>query len=207
LQPIRYPTGRRSEKIADVSGQSYAGDIGTLYRWNDEITFAAVAANLGPALKIVDAKDPLPTAYRIGAYDQFMQNWNASADVVYRAAGLASVSGGLDWTYRGILTLRGGLDSSRSNGLSILGVISAGVGIHLFGQEFNYAWVPYSDLGNAQYFSLDVHFGGRSSDSDEKPRLRQVRKSWYSSGDDDDDADFKNLKNILSDDEKEKLPK
>jgi hypothetical protein len=37
--------------------------------------------------------------------------------------------------------------------------VAAGVGLRLWGQDFDYAWVPFGDLGTTQYFSLVLRFG------------------------------------------------
>ena len=189
-----------TEAISDASAAAFAGDVGTLYKITDEITLGAVAANLGPSIKFVSESDSLPAVFRTGIYDQFAPDWDTSADVVYRRTGLLSVDAGLQWSYGGILALRVGADSSHVNGLSAVSALSAGVGIHVFGQEFNYAWLPYSDLGNAQYFSLDLRFGGPSEA--QKPHMREAKKEQAST-----DSEYKNLNDMLSDDEKKALPK
>lgn len=194
-----------TESISDASGRAYAGDIGTLYRVNDEITVGAVAANLGSSIKLVSESDSLPTAFRAGATDEFLPDWDASADVVYRQTGLFSGDAGLEWKYLGFLALRVGVDTSHENGLSTLSAFTAGLGIHLFGQEFNYAWVPYSDLGNAQYFSFDFRFGGPPEA--EKPHLKEASSNSASAADDDTSIEYKNLNDMLSDTEKKALPK
>jgi len=195
-----------TESISDASADAFAADIGTLYKVNDAITVGAVAANLGPAIKLVSESDPLPTAFRAGAYYQFGYDWGVSSDIVYRKTGLFSADAGLEWKYLGILALRAGVDSSHVNGLSALSAFSAGVGIHLFGQEFNYAWVPYSDLGNAQYFSLDFRFGGPPDE--EKPHLKETRNNPppTPSEKNSSDSEYRYLNDMLSDTEKKAIP-
>jgi hypothetical protein len=182
-----------TEDIADASARAIAGDAGTLYKLNDRITLGVVLANLGTAIKFVDASDPLPLAFRAGAYVRVLPALDVSAEAVLRRTGLASGSAGVQWRYGQVLTLRAGLDSSHTNGLSAVSAFRAGVGIRVFGQEFAYAWVPYSDLGNAHYFSLDFRFGGSpeadnpsvikatSADSSDDPLFQQLNAD-YSKG-------------------------
>jgi hypothetical protein len=88
-----------------------------------------------------------------------------------------------------------------------MGALSAGVGIHLFGQEFNYAWVPYSNLGSAQYFSLDFRFGGPPEE--QKPHIEAPKKhaSYSHSDDDEPSADYQNLRDLFTSDEDKAVPK
>ena len=45
-------------------------------------------------------------------------------------------------------------------GLNALAGFSTGIGFQVWGQELAYAWVPYGELGNAQYLSFVMRFGG-----------------------------------------------
>ena len=47
--------------------------------------------------------------------------------------------------------------------MSPLAGFSTGLGLHVWGQEFAYAWTPYGDLGDTQYFSLLIHFGAQEA--------------------------------------------
>ncbi len=129
-----------TESIADTSARAYAGDVGTL--------------------KFVNESDPLPLAYRMGAFVQILPYLDVSAEAVYRKTGYLSGSAGLQGTYGSILSLRVGLNSAHKDAMPVTSLLTAGIGLHLWGQEFSYAWVPYGDLGAAHYFSLDFRFGG-----------------------------------------------
>jgi hypothetical protein len=58
-----------------------------------------------------------------------------------------------------MVSLRVGYRTDTLKGLSPLAGFSTGMGLHIWGQEFAYAWSPYGDLGDTQYFSLLIHFG------------------------------------------------
>jgi hypothetical protein len=157
-----------TESISDVSARSYAGDIGTLYRFNDRLSLAAVAANIGPPLTMVSESDPLPLSFRAGFLYKLMSSLDLSLEGVDRRGGPFSGSGGLEWNYDEILLLRFGMDSSHTQGLPGYSALTAGVGIRFWGQEFSLAWLPYGDLGNAFDFSLDLRFGGASHQEGKK---------------------------------------
>jgi len=176
-----------SESIDDTSAKSYAADLGLMYKVTDKINFGSALANLGPNIKFVDEGDPLPTAWRNGVFAQIFDDVDVSGEFVYRRIGRASFKAGVQGRYAKVLFLRMGLDTEHVKGLSGLSAITGGLGIHAYGQEFAYAWVPYSDLGSTHYFSLDFRFGGGKekqvtgiiqvdTDDDELPHQTQQKQ-------------------------------
>ena len=63
-----------------------------------------------------------------------------------------------------LIQLRTGYKTETTKGLSPLAGLTVGMGIHVFGQEFAYAWLPYGDLGDTQYFSMLIKFGAREEE-------------------------------------------
>lgn len=146
-------------KIADVGAQSYAADIGALYRYSDRLRLAAVAANLGSKLAFFDQADSLPQAFRLGAAYQATAAVSLSVEGVARA-GDPSARIGVEWK-AGLLALRAGYRSDVLRELSPMAGLTTGVGLEAWGQELEYAWVPVGALGSTQYFSLVFRFGQR----------------------------------------------
>lgn len=56
-----------SENLADIKGNGIAFDIGTLYQYTDELSFALVQNNIGPQLDFNGTKNPLPSSFKAGA--------------------------------------------------------------------------------------------------------------------------------------------
>jgi len=81
-----------------------------------------------------------------------------STEGVYRSQDLSSVHAGLEWRPVEVLALRAGYRSDLSRHLPGPSGLTMGVGLRLWRQEFDYAWVPVGDLGNVQYFSLLIRF-------------------------------------------------
>jgi hypothetical protein len=146
-------------KISDVSAHAYAFDAGTMYQATDRLRLAAVLANVGTKLTFIDQHDSLPSALRLGGVYKPVQNVNLSAEGVYAFAGLTSAHLGVEFMPTPFVALRTGFRSDTTKSLSALAGFSTGVGLHLWGQEFDYAWVPLGDLGSTQYFSLVLRFG------------------------------------------------
>jgi Type IX secretion system protein PorV len=146
-------------KISDVSAQAYAFDAGTLYQATDRLRLAAVVANVGTKLTFIDQHDSLPAALRLGGAYTPVQSLDLTAEGVYAFTGLTSAHLGVEFMPSPFVSLRTGFRSDTTKNLSALAGFSTGIGLHYWGQEFDYAWVPLGDLGNTQYFSLVLRFG------------------------------------------------
>ena len=57
------------------------------------------------------------------------------------------------------IALRVGYRTDTLKGLSDLAGFTTGIGVHVWGQELDYSWLPQGDLGNTQYISLILNFG------------------------------------------------
>jgi len=145
--------------IGDAGANAFATDMGALYKANDQLSLAAVAANLGGKLTFVSQADDLPTELRLGAAYSLMRKWIVSIETGYQTEGLFVVRGGVEWTPTPFLSLRVGYRTDTTDNLSALAGFTTGLGLHLWGQELDYAWLPLGDLGNTQYVSLTIRFG------------------------------------------------
>ena len=152
-------------QIADTSANAYAFDAGSLYKATDKISVAAVLANVGTKLKFIDQGDSLPAAFRLGGAYTPIQTLNLTAEGVFAFTGLASGHFGIEYLPTPLVALRTGFRTDTVSNLSALAGFSIGIGLHFWGQEFDYAWVPLGDLGSTQYFSLVLHFGAPKENS------------------------------------------
>jgi hypothetical protein len=146
-------------KIADTSAKAYGGDAGAMYQATDKLTLSATANNLGSKLTFTNQGDSLPTAYHLGAAFRLQHYLKSTIEGVYSQTGLLSGRMGLEWNPMEMISLRTGYKTDTTKGLSPLAGLTVGMGLRLFGQEFAYAWLPYGDLGDTQYFSLLIKFG------------------------------------------------
>jgi hypothetical protein len=153
-------TGKVVEaKISDVSAHAYAGDAGAFYKANEKLSLSAVVANVGSPLTFVNQKDSLPVNGRLGAAYRFVKQGLIAVEGVYPGSGQASLRTGVMWKPLEAVSIRAGYRTDTVKELSALAGFSTGVGLTLWGQELDYAWVPYGDLGDTQYFSLVIKFG------------------------------------------------
>ncbi len=152
------------EKIDVVSGNAFAFDFGARYRVNVErkVDLAVVARNLGTGLALGDGpKDPLPSAYVIGAAVEPVTDLKLELDAIqYRDNHpLVALGGEYTTSLMGALkgTLRAGFNNARDNIDGTKG-ITLGAGLSFPSLSFDFAWVPFGDLGNTFRYSLLVRF-------------------------------------------------
>jgi hypothetical protein len=158
--------------IQDVSASAYAADLGALYKANEKTQLAASVVNMGSKLKFLSEGDDLPMAFKLGGAYRPGSHYLLTAEGDYAKNGLASFHTGGEWRPLEAVSLRVGYKTDTLKGLSAIAGLTAGLGLHVWGQEFAYAWAPYGDLGDAQYFSLLIHFG---ADEEQKRNLIQYQ--------------------------------
>lgn len=150
-------------RLSDVSARTGAGDAGALYRVNAKVSLAAVAANLGGKLKFLGQSDDLPRSYRLGLHLAPLAQLSLVQETVYDNSELLSGRFAAEWRPLEAIAVRAGYRTDTARRLSALGGLTTGVGLNLWGQRFDYAWLPMGDLGSTQYFSVVLAFGsGRS---------------------------------------------
>ncbi len=146
-------------KLADVSALAYAADVGTMYEATDRLTLSATANNLGSKLRFTSQGDTLPLQFHLGGAYHWQKHCRATLEGVYSKTGLFSERVGAEWSPLEAISIRAGYRTDTTKELSPMAGLTAGIGIHVWSQELAYAWVPYGELGNTQYFSLVLQWG------------------------------------------------
>ena len=192
-----------SAKIDDVSANAYAADLAALYKVNDKIQLGSSLVNMGSKLKFISEGDSLPLAFKTGAAYQPNSHFLVSAEGVYEKNGLASFHTGGQWRPIEMVSLRAGFRTDTLKGLGPLAGFSTGLGLHVWGQEFAYAWTPYGDLGDTQYFSLLIHFGASEEARRNLIQYQDIKQhrtvKQGSGGKNDMEPEYQQLMQLLSD--------
>ena len=192
-------------KIDDVSANAYAADLGALYKASEKVQLGASLVNMGTQLKFISEGDSLPAAFKVGGAYQPNSHYLMSAEGVYEKNGLASFHFGNEWRPIEMVSLRAGYRTDTLKGLSPLAGFSTGLGLHVWGQEFAYAWTPYGDLGDTQYFSLLIHFGAHDEAKRNLIQYQALKVHRAGTGRTTEDAatepEYQQLMQLLSDDE------
>lgn len=155
-----------SQSIDSYSGNSYAADLGVLYRFNPDsdrpVTAGAAARNMGRAIGYVSSvRDPLPTSLHLGAAFTLLKGLGLSAEAgKYRDAGPYAAFGAearRSFGEAAAGALRFGYNSARRANDGLNGV-AAGAGLSFHRAAFDFAWVPFGTLGDSFRFSLLIKF-------------------------------------------------
>jgi len=192
--------------INGFSGSAYAADVGSLYK-SGPLSLAAVFTNMGTPLKFIDDSNPLPRDLHLAAAYHITSRWLVSAESIYAVSDPASFHLGVQWSPLEEVDLRAGYKTDTLNELSPLAGITAGIGIHIWGQELAYAWAPYGDLGDAQYFSILIRFGSREQLKRNLIQFQSIKQhrlaNQGSNGQNDggEDTDNQQLMELLKNDE------
>jgi hypothetical protein len=174
-------------KLSDVSANAMAGDLGVMYKPLPQWTVASAVTNAGNKLNFLGDGDNLPLAWHVGTAYRFVNPVMFTGETVLRRSGPSSFHMGLEWRVLPAAWWRIGYRTDTVAAQSQLAGFTTGIGLQMWGHELAYAWVPLGELGNTQYFSLLLRFGGDVSDRrnlirfehKKKPRLKSVSKDVY----------------------------
>ena len=151
-----------NQSTGNTSNAAFAGDAGVLYKTG---IFAA-----GASLQNIGSGNgySLPLNIKAGvavkALDTQQHGLLVALDTQYLFKDAFSLSAGAEYVYSGILALRLGykLGFGQSN-LEGLKGISGGIGVRYSNVNFDYAIVPYGDLGTTHRVTLSYMFANPDS--------------------------------------------
>jgi hypothetical protein len=150
-----YQQARREKAYA------YAGDIGALYDYREDVRFGAAIQNLGTAMRLYRESFDLPRTYRTGAAYRLKQTAWFTAEILKAGRSDTAFALGAEGEYavtgRETVFLRAGYKSGRSKNAG--SGVSAGLGIRTGDLGVDYAFSPFGDLGDAHRFTLTFRFG------------------------------------------------
>ena len=168
----------------------------------------ATANNRGSKLTFTSQGDSLPTAYHLGAAFRLQNSLKSTIEGVYSKTGLLSGRAGVEWSPLEMISLRTGYKTDTIKGLSPMAGLTVGMGLHVWGQEFAYAWLPYGDLGDTQYFSLLIKFGAKDEERKNLIQYENIKRPRSAKGHgtrpsalgtNSNDPEYQQLMQLLSD--------
>lgn len=151
--------------IDEISGSALAVDAGLRYRAGPyagiPVYGALAVRNFGSRLKLGAGEDPIPSAVVLGFSAAPSPGLLVALDFIrYRDTDTIAALGG---EYRRRLSgkldglLRGGYSSHRKD-LEGESGLTLGAGLAVSGLAFDFAWVPFGDLGSTFRYSLQIKF-------------------------------------------------
>ncbi len=161
------------QSIDDLSAGTGAADAGITFSnpWVRSLKHAVVVANVGGTISLLDEKEDLPMKVVIGNALKISRRIRATFDYSYIKGTGRVLAGGCEWAVvngkQNQFALRGGY-TTRRNEIDQVSGASFGAGLYLGRLLFDYAWVPYGELGNSHVISISLKFAPESN----KPRAR-----------------------------------
>lgn len=154
-------------KLADVSGTGLAVDLGlqvhnAVDTGEGPVDLGVAVQNFGPPFTLGSASDPLPLKIAAGLYWRAHKYWSLMADLNFPVDHDPYVGGGVELQYpfpggsRGFL--RGGYSMRNAQDKKGLSGPTAGIGLDLPRLGFDYAWVPFGDLGTTHRILITFRF-------------------------------------------------
>lgn len=148
------------EEIAGASGQGVMFDAGFRYSLKeaDVLVLAAALQNIGPKIKFNSVSEELPVLLRAGAayaFKVYDQKAALSLDMMKGRNEDAAYKLGGEILIKGAVPLRAGVTTANDDGPGI----SLGTGYASENIDFDYAFVPFKDLGDTHRFSLTFRWG------------------------------------------------
>ena len=151
------------ETIDTSASQGFAADVGALYKasFASDLTLGAAVQNMGPTVTFATAHENLPMNVRAGAGYQFTvlgRENTVALDLTRQRGQNVLVGVGAESRLINVLPIRFGFSTRNDAGLGI----TAGFGYLYKRASFDYAVVPYGDLGFTNRISLSWRFDDKA---------------------------------------------
>ena len=149
------------EKIDEETAQAFAVDFGGLYHVpRSGLILGANVQHVGTKMKFVEESFSLPLNVKLGiAYRLIDGALTVAADLNRPVDNDVNVGLGTEYKIMGIVNLRAGYRyTAGGNDLGTESGLRAGLGIEIRDYKFDYAFVPYGELGQAHRVSLLASF-------------------------------------------------
>ncbi len=174
--------GMVHETLADDSANTFTANAGALYLlpahpWNGDYRLGLAVQNLGPGLKFINERAPLPRKIKIGSATQGLGKLplNLTADVTLPNDNDTYISLGSEYWFRDMVALRLGYVGSNDEGKGL----RVGVGIKYAGLLLDYAYAGVGDFGATNRVSFSMRFGEkiRQLNAGQRAILKEAKRS------------------------------
>lgn len=147
----------------EESASAVALDLGVNYSLNENKTFVGgTITNLGTDMKYNKETESLPFLFKLGASHFIYNEWLVSLDLNFPKDNEFYVNLGTEY----LLNVAGDIDCAfrigyegRNKDIPGFNWINLGFGIQYSDYKFDYAFVPYGDIGMTHRFSFGIKFG------------------------------------------------
>ncbi len=146
----------------EQSASAIALDLGAKYNLTDKIAVGAALTNFGTEMKFDKETESLPLLFKIGASYFVINDWLVSLDLNFPNDNEVYVNFGTQYNIEIAenlnFDLRAGYEG-RNKDIPGFNWINLGFGLEYLDYVFDYAFVPYGDIGMTHRFSFSIKFG------------------------------------------------
>ena len=147
----------------EESASAIALDLGATYKfYNDKTSIGAAITNLGTSMKFNKESEDLPLLFKIGASHYLFDEWLVSLDLNFPKDNEFYFNLGTQYSIEVAddlnFALRAGYEG-RNKDIPGFNWINLGFGLEYLDFKFDYAFVPYGDIGMTHRFSFGIKFG------------------------------------------------
>lgn len=143
-----------SSRLVDkFTADTFALDAGASINLTKHFCIAGAYQNMGGQLQYISTKEKLPETMRLGARLSLL-GLTVCADTLYLCnEEITRENFGAELTFAHVLSVRGGYKVGYD-----VETLTCGAGIAFWGCHIDYAYVPYSDLGQSHVMSMNIEF-------------------------------------------------
>ncbi|MBI4668261.1 MAG: PorV/PorQ family protein [Elusimicrobia bacterium] len=150
-------------EIAGYKTTSIALDMGLIYPWSRSVFLGLAVQNLGPGMKFINQRDPLPITLATGVSYRTPQGLSLALDAKQQLYNKKiQINIGTEYRVLPMFALRGGYLAKFAQDNNLPGTkfsgLSAGIGFAFLGNEVDYAFTPFGVLGDTHRVSLSLKF-------------------------------------------------
>lgn len=143
------------QKIEDKTATGFALDLGMLYGITRNLTLGLNLQNIGPEIKFIERGSPLPLNLKLGLAYRFLDDKSILAiDIDIPIDNDIRSHLGTEYWLTNALALRAGYEPNKDIGSGY----TVGFGLKFKRHQFDYAYVPYGDLGDTHRISFTTGF-------------------------------------------------
>ena len=146
------------------SASAYALDLSASYDVTDKLAVGAVLTNLGTQMKFNEESEDLPLLFKIGSSYWILDSWQVALDINFPNDNDFYFNFGTEYNVysnkKTDIFVRAGYDG-RNSDVPGFNWLNFGFGINYLDYVFDYAFVPYGDIGMTHRFSFSIKFGSK----------------------------------------------
>ncbi|MBA3066518.1 PorV/PorQ family protein [bacterium] len=156
------------QTIADESAEGFAIDMGAMRELTDKVSIGLSVRNLGPDMKFIEEKYPLPLMFTLGGVLKFAGMFGLTADMAYEPVDeKRTFRMGMQVCPARFMVLRAGYmmkavsaiyGNAESNDFNEDEGLGGGVGFNFGSYALDYSIKPYAELGTSQRVSFRIGF-------------------------------------------------